>query len=125
MKQTPKNILKNNGQIMIVVVLALGGIMIGASVVGGILMTGQLRQIKNISDSAKAIYAADAGLNFGYYKYLGKNKAQAPNFSNQASSTLLCLNISKQTVPCNSGFVAYIVSRGTAGRVSRALQFSF
>lgn len=125
MKKNKKIILKNTGQIMIVVVLTLGGIMFGASVIGGILMSGQLRQIKNISDSAKAIYAADAGLNFGYYQFLSSGGASAPNFSNQANYTLLCLNLSRQPVTCNSTSTAYIISKGTAGKVSRALQLNF
>ncbi|MGB9609089.1 MAG: hypothetical protein ACPL3E_01795 [Minisyncoccia bacterium] len=123
-----KNIkIKNNqkGQVMIVVTLALGGIMLGATLVGGILILSQLRQAKLISDSAKAIYAADAALEWGYYEFMGKSDASSPSLTNGANSITQCLDQNNQLVGCNSGSVKYIIGKGQTPRVSRALQMSF
>lgn len=116
---------KNHGQVMIVVSVALGGVMLGSTLVGGILILSQLRQVKNISDSAKAFYAADSGLEWGYYQFIGKSEAVAPSFENGASSITKCLNQNNGEISCNNSNVSYIIGKGTTQRVMRAIQMSF
>jgi hypothetical protein len=120
--------IKNNhsGQVMIVVSIALGGVMLGSTLVGGILILNQLKQVKNISDSAKAFYAADSALEWGYYQFIGKSGAAAPTFTNNATSTTKCLDQTYQPLSsCNNNSVSYIIGRGQTQRVTRALQMSF
>ncbi|MBI2035130.1 MAG: hypothetical protein HYT12_00400 [Candidatus Liptonbacteria bacterium] len=50
------------GQLMIVTVLILGGVILTASVIAGFLTAGNIRQTTLANDSAKTIFAADAGL---------------------------------------------------------------
>lgn len=56
------------GQLMLTTVLILGGAMIGASLIAGFLTTQSIRQSTLAADSAKAIFAADAGLDAIYYQ---------------------------------------------------------
>jgi Tfp pilus assembly protein PilX len=126
MKNFFKKIKNNNqGQVMIVVAVALGGVMLGSTLVGGILILNQLRQVKNISDSAKAFYAADSALEWGYYQFIGKSGAGAPRFENGASSVTQCLDQNNQETACSSVNTSYIIGKGSTPRVSRALQMSF
>jgi Tfp pilus assembly protein PilX len=115
---------KQNGQVMIVVVLALGAVMIGANIVGGVLINSQIRQSTNIIDSTKAIYAADAAIEAGYYQFLKGNNVSL-TFSNRASSTIKCFDGLRNSVSCNATSVSYIVGQGFAGRVTRALELQF
>jgi uncharacterized protein YdgA (DUF945 family) len=116
---------KQNGQVMIVVVLALGAVMIGANIVGGVLINSQIRQSTNIIDSTKAIYAADAAIEAGYYQFLKGISNINLTFSNRASSTIKCFDGLRNSVSCNATSVSYIVGQGFAGRVTRALELQF
>ena len=51
---------------MILTVLALGGAVLGATTVAGLLMLYQLRQTSDMANSARAIFAADAGTELPY-----------------------------------------------------------
>ena len=56
------------GQLMLTTVLILGGTMIGASLIAGFLTLRSIRQGGLAVDSAQAIFAADAGLDFMFNK---------------------------------------------------------
>lgn len=58
----PTILCRGQGQLMIITVLVLGGAIMGASTIAGFLMTRSIRQSTLAEDSAKAIFAADAGL---------------------------------------------------------------
>ncbi len=68
-----------SGQAMLIAVLALGGAILGATSVAGLMMLYQIRATTDTANSAKAIFAADAGTEwalFNYYKgnsYCGAN----------------------------------------------------
>lgn len=113
------------GQVMIVVSLSLGGVMIISSLVGGILILNQLRQSKNLVDSAKAIYAADAALNWGFYQFIGSRGASAPSLNNNATALTQCFDNQNQLTSCDSSNVSYIIGIGQTSLVSRALRMSF
>jgi hypothetical protein len=51
---------KNNGQVMLFTVLTISALFLGVTAIAGVLMNYQLRQVTNIADAAKAIFAADA-----------------------------------------------------------------
>src|SRR3989338_10873566 len=57
------------GQIMLLTVLALSGTILGATTIAGLLMVYQIRQSNDIVNSTKAIFAADAGLEWRLYKF--------------------------------------------------------
>ncbi|GEM_PF-1253054 len=59
------------GQAMILAILALGGAILGATTIAGLLMTYQIRQTTDFANSAKAIFAADTGVECGLYNYAG------------------------------------------------------
>ncbi len=89
-------------------VLVLGGSILGASAIAGYLTTLRIRQSTDLVNSTKAIFAADAGLEWELYKQF-KSSAAKPVFSNNASFD-----------STNSGTV--IKSLGYAGNSFRAFE---
>ncbi|MDR3582156.1 MAG: hypothetical protein P4L67_02680 [Candidatus Pacebacteria bacterium] len=63
--------LKNgrSGQAMLIAVLSLGGAILGATAVAGLLTLYQLRAANDSQNSAKAIFAADAGVEWTLFDY--------------------------------------------------------
>lgn len=57
-----KSYNRNNGQAMIVSVVLIGGILLSASAVAGLLVVYQIRQSNDMVNSAKAFFAADTGI---------------------------------------------------------------
>ncbi len=51
-----------SGQVIILVVVTLGGILLSAASISGILLLYQIRNTNDAVNSAKAIFAADAGI---------------------------------------------------------------
>lgn len=64
---------------MILSILVLGGAILGATTIAGLLMVFQIRQTTDVRNSAQAIFAADAGIETGMYNYF-----------KVSSSTYLC-----------------------------------
>ena len=60
----------NSGQVMMIVVMILSAVMIGAVAVGGLLTSRQTRQSADAGSFSKAIFAADAGLEWRLYKFI-------------------------------------------------------
>lgn len=58
-----------SGQVMLITSLLMAGMLLGATVVAGLLTVSQLRQVTDISHSAKAIFAADAGVELERYRW--------------------------------------------------------
>lgn len=59
-------------------VLLLGGVMIGATAISGIVLIYSVRQATQVKYSTQAIYAADAGLEWELYRYYQDALGQAP-----------------------------------------------
>jgi hypothetical protein len=57
---------KRSGQVMILTVLALGGTILGAATVASLLVVYQIRQSTDLANSARAIFAADTGIEWGF-----------------------------------------------------------
>lgn len=70
------------GQIMIVSVLMISGTVLSATVLAGYLTLYHLRQAVDIENSAKSIFAADAGVEWQLYKDLKDNTYPQPTFTN-------------------------------------------
>lgn len=64
-----KIIKRNNGQVMMIVVMVLSGVMIGSMAISGTLTARQIRQSADAGSSSKTIFAADAGLEWALYKF--------------------------------------------------------
>lgn len=58
---------------MMIVVMVLSGVIIGAAAISGILTTRQTRQTIDAGFSSKAVFAADAGLEWRLYKFIKDN----------------------------------------------------
>ena len=76
--------MRNNGQVMLLTVMLLSGTVIGATAIAGLLTIYQLRQSSNASDSMKALYASDAGLEWEFYKNNKDKDYAKPMLSNGA-----------------------------------------
>jgi hypothetical protein len=57
------------GQAMLITVLALGGAILGATTVAGLLTLYQIRATTDAQSSAKAVFAADAGVEWARFSY--------------------------------------------------------
>jgi len=78
------------GQAMLLTVLVLGGSILAASTIAGYLTLLKIRTASDIANSAKAVFAADAGVEWELYKHIppynpaGYSKDDAHSFSNGA-----------------------------------------
>lgn len=112
---------------MIITVLALAGTLIGATTIAGLLTFYQIRQSTDIVSSAKAIFAADSGFEWGLYNYF-KNpgdrkcpeteggKYSSFDLSNKASFKASCVSVNPTT--------NVIKSKGEAVKTYRALEIT-
>jgi Tfp pilus assembly protein PilX len=83
---------KNKGQVMMIVVMVLSGVIIGAATISGFLTASQTRQTADSGSSAVAIYAADAGLEWRMYKLYNdwKKDNLAPGNCSDCPSGVAC-----------------------------------
>jgi len=65
---------------MLLTVMILSGSILGASTIAGYLMLLRVRASSDITNSAKAIFAADTGVEWELYKRFGGNPAQPKPF---------------------------------------------
>ena len=111
---------------MILTVLALGGTLLGATTIAGLLTVYQIRQTTDFANSAKALFAADTGLEWGLYQFFKSNGAAAPpEFQNGAHFRVTCTDVAGTGVPCTNPSAISIRTVGTSVAVSRALELSF
>jgi hypothetical protein len=121
---------------MILTILALGGTLLGATTVAGLLTLYQIRNSTDLTNSAKAIFAADAGIEWALYKSTCANGGlQQPcvipeegkfEFSNGSSVKVICQDVAGDVLDdCTNPAVIFIKSIGTAGGSSRAFEASF
>lgn len=121
------------GQVMVLTVLALGGTILGATTIAGLLMLYQIRQTTDMANSARAIFAADAGIEKSLYdmfcnKDLGNCPAPNPGrFGNGATVNAVCYDGTGAAVTCSDPNVTVkrIRSVGQAGDAARAFETTF
>lgn len=98
---------------MLATVLILSGTILGATTIAGILMLYQVRQSTNIGNSAKAIFAADTGIEYESYRKYKDAGYPMPTMTNSSSfATTLIGTTTVQSV-------------GSAGEVVRAFEATF
>jgi hypothetical protein len=113
------------GQAMILTIVSLGGTILGAVTIAGLLLTYQIRQASDLAGSARAIFAADAGIEWSIYRYFKQDPSMArPQFLNGAQVTIACSNALGATIDCMDDDVAFMRSRGNSGNVSRSFELS-
>lgn len=108
---------------MILTVLTLGGTMLGATTIAGLLILYQIRQATDLGNSGKAIFAADTGIEWGLQQFFNPGSGQPPTFSNGASFALTCSN-SGGAVACSDPSVTLMRSVGSSAGVNRAFELS-
>ena len=127
-----------SGQVMILTTMIIGGIMISASVVAGILMFYQIRQANDAGTSGMAVFAADAGIEKALQCYFWEGTSDQnlneicdvsdslPNgASYEADLDCQMKNGSRyEKVSCESGNVVgfKVRSRGFAEKTERVLE---
>lgn len=121
MKKNSKN---KKAQVMILTVLILGGTILGATTVAGLLMLYQIRQATDLGRSTQAIFAADTAIEWGLYQYYGGTEGP-PVLSNGANFSTTCYDNSQNEVNCRSTSTTSIVGIGRSGDVRRAFLRSF
>lgn len=121
---------------MILTILALGGTLLGATTIAGLLTLYQIRNSTDLANSAKAIFAADAGVEWGLYKFSCANGgSQTPcevpepeaniSFSNGSSVKVTCLGTAPGQLDCTNPSVTSIKSVGASGGSTRAFEVFF
>ena len=101
---------------MLLTVLIMSGSLLGATTIAGLLMLYQIRQSTNVSDSTRAIYAADAGLECELYK-LFKAGPICPSPTELSNGSTYS---TREIVKNNQ--VTSVQSVGEAGQVLRAFE---
>ena len=74
--------MNNRGQVMLLTVMLLSGTVLGATSIAGLLTIYQLRQSSNAADSMRALYAADTGIEWEFYKNNKDKDYPKPTMSN-------------------------------------------
>lgn len=116
MFQVPSYRFHQSGQAIVLAVLALGGIVLSATAVAGLLMTHQIRQTTDAANSAKAVFAADAGIECGLYNALKSGSCPLDSgntFLNDAK-----YEVKVEILPNTTS--TSITSKGIAGNSRRA-----
>lgn len=77
-------ISNNSGQVMIITIVMMGGILLSATAIAGLLLVYQIRQANDSENSAKAFFASDTGLeitSWCYFKGCSPHDAINPPLS--------------------------------------------
>jgi hypothetical protein len=96
------------GQAMLIAVLSLGGAILGATTVAGLLTLYQIRATTDTANSAKAIFAADAGTEWALFDYYCVSEGRCTAAG--APSTTLVASGATVKVTCYSNSGATVVS---------------
>jgi hypothetical protein len=121
---------------MLLMVLSIGGTILGATTIAGILMLYQIRSATDFTNSAKAVFAADAATEWAQYNYSLVTStvpiALLP-FSNGASSSVECYDVNGGDLgacdqfmdPLSSSTASYAIARGASLNTKRAFFVGF
>jgi hypothetical protein len=133
-----------SGQALLIAVLSLGGAILGATTVAGLLTLYQIRATTDSENSAKAIFAADAGIEWAQFDHYcstdpgnrcpgvmtGTTDYASPTFS--GSRAIMQANCytdyaaqGEATTTCSTPTVLSVISSGIANGSERAFYISF
>jgi hypothetical protein len=104
--------------------------MLGATTVAGLLILFQIRQTTDAVNSAKAIFAADAGVEYALYDFYCPFSSPArcspppepepPVFTNGATVDVTCYDSTNATTTCGDASAASAISKGLSLSSRRA-----
>ena len=113
---------------MILTILALGGTILVGTTVAGLLVVYQIRQSADLANSAKAVFAADSGIEWGFYQFFKSSSSvlpsAPPSFANGASVAVTCYTGSGDPAACADSSIASIRAIGKSGSAHRAFEQS-
>ena len=133
MKSLGKN--KRSGQAMLIAVLSLGGAILGATAIAGFLTLYQIRDTTDSENSAKAIFAADSGVEWAQFNYYCTSENRCPDvtpglstyptssFSNGAAATINCYSdysAAGSSTTCSASSTVVAISTGVSLDSERA-----
>lgn len=128
----------NSGQAMLISVLSLSGAILGATAIAGLLTLYQLRSANDSQNSAKAIFAADAGVEWTLFNYycgmagrctggapdggaVSPDASTLPSFTNSASLSVTCSDANGDASACSDASnTVSAVTIGASGNSKRA-----
>lgn len=112
--------IKNNrGQAILISIVVLGSIVLSITTIAGYLSIQRIRSSRDIVDSAKAIYAADTGIELEAYKRL----TYEPLFGTSTPSVGINVpGVSFEATSTETGGQFEIRSIGTSGKVGRGFR---
>ena len=133
---TMKNKMRQ-GQALLLTVLALGGAILGATTIAGLLMLNQIRATTDSAHSASAIFAADSGAEWALFDFFcNVTSTSDPNsrcinpqaegqptstFANGVTAEVTCYDDTNAVASCNSVATAnYAISVGNSLNSKRA-----
>ena len=112
---------------MLIAVLSVGGAILGATTIAGLLTLYQLRASTDAEASAKAIFAADSGVEWTFFDFFCQTKGRCsgavplPAMSNGATVAATCYDSTGvTTVACNSASAVSAITKGTSLSTKRA-----
>ncbi len=79
---------RENGQVMVLTIMVMGGVMLSAITIAGMLTLFQIRQSGDITRSTEAIYAADAGSEWALYQISKPSEASEHPWKDQETVSL-------------------------------------
>lgn len=115
---------------MLLTVIVLGATILGATTIGGLIMIYQIRQAADFSASAKAIFAADAGVECGLFMHY-KPSSTAPCATDaqltdaNARYSITCYEVLGALIDCTDPSAKSVVSIGISGNSKRIFQRAF
>ncbi len=116
---------KRKGQAMLIAILTLGGAILGATSLAGLLMVYQIRSTTDSENSAKAIFAADSGINWAIYDNYQGSTPPLTFFDSAVTVSTTCYGANDATTTCDNASVSYVIAKGTSLNSSRAFLLSF
>lgn len=126
LKSKTYHLSPNSGQVIILTVLVLGGTILGATTVAGLLMLYQIRQAGDMGHSGRAIFAADSGIEWALYTSLNpEEKLMPPEFKNGATVDVKCFDNDGESTECLGANAQEVRSVGSSGNTSRAFGLVF
>jgi hypothetical protein len=129
-KKIVKKDSRRSGQAMLLATLTLGGAILGATSLAGLLMLYQIRATTDSVNSAKAIFVADSGVNWALYTYFHPPAGSLPASNGffsliDASVTVTCYDANANTIACDDSNATDAISEGTSNGARRAFLVIF
>lgn len=117
---------------MLLSVMVLGGIMVSATVIAGLLTSFQARQVNDAVSSARALFVSDAGIELAAWQFFRQGDPTSPDCSIVADSCTP-INFDDPTAQCNifcevtsvPNETLRITVEGFSGRTTRIVESHF